>query len=110
MGVGLDTDGLPNQAEGLDPVQAATIAWVQNSGETPLELLTKVYRDDEARMSDRISAAKTLMDYVHRRVPVKQEVETKDLSVPKLNPNEFKGLSVKEIEVLEKLLQKINGL
>jgi DNA-binding MarR family transcriptional regulator len=107
MGLNVDANDLPNQADGLDPVQAATIRWLQLSGDTPLELLTRMYRDEEARPSDRIAAAKTLMDYVHRKIPTKQEVETKDISAPKLDPKILKGLTEKELDVLEKLLAKM---
>lgn len=107
MGINPDTTGIPNQAEGLDPTVAATVGWLQASGELPLEFLARTYRDEEAKMSDRLTAARTLMDYVHRRVPSKQEVETKDITTPKLDPKVLKGLSEKELDVLEKLLSKI---
>lgn len=109
--MGLDVDGnvLPNQSEGLDQTTAATVRWIQNTGETPLEFLAKTYRDTEAKMSDRLAAARTMMEYVHRRVPVKTETETKDITEPKLDPKVLKGLSEKELEVLEKLLAKLGS-
>ena len=47
LGLKQGGNGLPSQAEGLDDTQAATVRWLQASGETPLEFLTSVYRDDD---------------------------------------------------------------
>lgn len=77
LGLKQGGNGLPSQAEGLDDTQAATIRWLQTSGETPLEYLTSVYRNDdsEVRTSDKIAAARALLDYVHRKVPAQIEVK-----------------------------------
>lgn len=106
MGLNIDLSKLPSQSDGLDYAVSATIRWLQESGEMPLEFLARTYRSEDAKMSDRLTAARTLMDYAHRRVPVKQELETKNL-VPKLDPSMLKGLSAKELDVLEKILAKI---
>lgn len=108
MGINVDASGLPSQADGLDPTTSATVRWLQESGEMPLEFLARTYRSEDAKMTDRLTAARTLMDYVHRKIPQKQEVETKSL-VPKLDPTTLKGLTEKELDVLEKLLAKIVG-
>ena len=85
LGLKQGGNGLPSQAEGLDDTQAATIRWLQTSGETPLEYLTSVYRDDnpDVRTSDKIAAARALLDYVHRKVP--QQVEVKGPSAEETN-------------------------
>ena len=85
LGLKQGGNGLPSQAEGLDDTQAATVRWLQASGETPLEFLTSVYRnDDEAvKVSDKIAAARALLDYVHRKVP--QQVEVKGPSAEETN-------------------------
>lgn len=77
LGLTQGGNGLPSQAEGLDDTQAATVRWLQTSGETPLEYLTSVYRaqDDSVRVSDKIAAARALLDYVHRKVPAQVEVK-----------------------------------
>ena len=77
LGLKQGGNGLPSQAEGLDDTQAATIRWLQTSGETPLEFLTSVYRDDnpDVKTSDKIAAARALLDYVHRKVPTQVEVK-----------------------------------
>lgn len=106
MGIDVSAGDLPSQADGLDPTTSATVRWLQASGEMPLEFLARTYRSDDAKMSDRLTAARTLMDYVHRKIPQKQEIEQAILK-PKLDPALFKGLSDKELETLEKLLSKL---
>ena len=54
----------------------AVLGWVQRTGETPIEFLAKTYRSNSAKTGDRISAARALLDYVHRKMP--QVVESKD--------------------------------
>jgi len=99
---------LPNLAVGIgDDVSAATIRWLQSSGATPLEFLAATYRDDNAKVGDRIAAARTLMEYVHKRVPQKQEIETKEITEPRLSRDALKGLSDKDLETLEALLSKL---
>lgn len=107
MGLNVDATDLPSQAEGLETTQAATVRWLQASGEMPLEFLARTYRSEDFKIGDRIQAAKTLMDYCHRKVPVKQEVETKDMTKPKLDAKVLKGLTEKELDTLEKLLNKL---
>ena len=109
MGLDVESTDLPNQADGLDDTQAATVRWLQKSGEMPLEFLARTYRSENAKMSDRITAARTLMDYVHRKVPVKQEIDNNLITAPKLDNSVLKSLSEKELETLEKLLNKINN-
>lgn len=110
LGIKQGGSGFPSQVEGLEDTQAAAVNWLQSTGEMPLEFLANTYRDEEAKMSDRITAARTLMDYVHRKVSQKQEIETKDVSInePKLNPEVLKSLNAKELETLEKLLSKMS--
>jgi hypothetical protein len=108
LGLGKASDGsLPSQAEGLDDVQAATVRWLQSQGQTPLEFLVETYKDEDAKMNDRIAAARTLMDYVHRKLPSKQEIETKEITAPKLDAKVLRGLSDKELALLEQLLSKL---
>lgn len=106
LGIG-DVTSFPPQSDGLDDMQAATVRWIQQTGETPLEFLANTYRDGSLKASDRISAARAMLDFVHRKVPVKSEVETNDISKPKLAPTMLKVLSAKELNQLESLLKKL---
>jgi len=106
MGINVNSGDLPSQAEGLDDTQAATVRWLQQSGEMPIEFLARTYRSEEAKMSDRLAAARVLMDYVHRKIPLVQKVE-QELSVPKFDTKVLKGLTEKELNTLETLLKKM---
>lgn len=108
MGLDIEAGDLPSQAEGLDDTQAATVRWLQASGEMPLEFLARIYRSENVKTGDRITAARTLMDYTHRKIPIKQELETKDITAPKLDPKVVKGLTEKELSQLETLLKKMS--
>jgi hypothetical protein len=72
----------------------------------PLEFLARTYRSEDAKTGDRITAARTLMDYVHRKIPQKQEIEQRSV-IPKLDPSMLKGLTEKELGALEKILAKL---
>lgn len=109
LGLSTDINGFPLQVEGLDDTQAATVRWIQETGQTPIEVLVEMYRDPEVKVSDRIQAARAMLDFVHRKLPVKQEVETKDITAPRLDPKVIKGLSEKELSQLEALLKKMTN-
>lgn len=102
------SDSLPDQSVDLQDTQAATIKWIQQTGETPLEFLAATYRDDAVKVGERIAAARALLDYVHRKVPVKQEIETEDKTAPKLSLAALKGLNAKDLALLESLLEKLS--
>lgn len=102
------SDSLPDQSVDLQDTQAATIKWIQQTGETPLEFLAATYRNDGVKVGERIAAARALLDYVHRKVPVKQEIETEDKTAPKLSLAALKGLNAKELALLESLLEKLS--
>ena len=57
-----------------EDVQAAR-DWIQRTGSTPLEFLARTYRDQSVDIKQRIIAAKTVMDYVHRKMPSQIEAE-----------------------------------
>lgn len=107
LGLNEGGNGFPAQSDGLDDTQAATVRWIQSTGQTPLEFLADTYRNDDVKAGDRINAAKAMLDFVHRKVPVKTEVETKDVTEPKLDAKVLKGLSDKELATLESLLKKM---
>lgn len=102
-----EEEGFPMQSDGLDATQAATIRWIQSGGMTPLEFLVDVYRNGDVKMGDRLNAAKSILDFVHRKVPTKQEIDTKDVSAPRLASSVLKGLTEEELSILEKLLGKL---
>jgi hypothetical protein len=52
------------------------IEWVQRTGDTPIEYLVRTYRSSSSKTQDRISAARAVLDYVHRKMP--QTIDVKD--------------------------------
>lgn len=106
LGLTQGGNGFPDQTDGLDDVTAATVNWITSSGETPLEYLAGVYRDgdSETKTSDRIAAARALMEYVHRKLPTKTEVKTDAPQVVDLS--QLRNLTTKELDILEGLLKK----
>lgn len=104
-------NGLPQQAnvEGLDDTQTATIRWLQATGITPLERLAEIYRSDDPgiKISDQIAAASKLMEYVHKKVPVKSEVKQEtNLAAIGVDISKLRGLNSSELDALEALLKK----
>ncbi len=82
-------------------------AWVKASGWTPVEFLTHTYRNPWQKMPDRISAAKAILDYTHRKLPARIEVENSGtVGIAKLDASALSKLSAKELETLEKILEK----
>lgn len=84
--------------------------WVKKSGVTPLEFLTHTYRNGFQRMEHRISAAKAVLDYTHRKLPARVELsgELGGRNVA-LDAVALAKLSDKELEQMMKLLEKIGG-
>ena len=73
----------------------------------PLEYLARVYRSEDAKVSERINAARTLMDYVHRKIPQRQEIET-NAGAPKIDAALLRNLTPAELDVLETLVKKMS--
>lgn len=85
-------------------------AWVQSTGWTPVEFLTHTYRNGFQRMEHRIAAAKAVLDYAHRKLPQKLEVEANGtVGVRSIDAAALSKLSGKELETLEKILEKMGS-
>lgn len=84
--------------------------WIKSRGWTPIEFLTHTYRSGHQRMEHRISAAKAVLEFVHRKLPAKIEVEA-DITGRgmTLDATVLSKLSDKELEALEKILTKVGG-
>lgn len=80
--------------------------WIKSSGWTPVEFLTTVYRAPMQKMEHRISAAKAVLEYAHRKLPTKLEVDGAVNGELKLDASALSKLTDKEIDVLTKLLEK----
>ena len=97
-------------ASGPSAITEEDIAtWVKSSGWTPIEFLTHTYRNGFQKMEHRISAAKAILEYAHRKLPSKLEVDMKSKSLV-LDSNALSALSDKELAMLEKILEKAGGV
>ena len=96
-GLGVD----PLSDEGLR-IQAAYVAQV---GDHPLDVLKTLSRNPFVKPSDRISAAKALLEYGARKVPAQFELKAEGAALT-IDASALSGLSAKELETLEKLLSK----
>lgn len=59
----------PDQAAADDLGLTEQANWVRRTGETPLEFLARVYRNPLVDVKDRISAARSALDFVHKKLP-----------------------------------------
>lgn len=101
-----DTPPFAVDASGASDLGAQDIAtWTAASGWTPVEFLTHTYRNGWQRMEHRISAAKAVLEYNHRKLPDKIEVDLKSKSLV-LDSAALSSLSDKELAILEKILEK----
>ena len=80
--------------------------WVRSTGKTPLEFLSAVYRHPLIRMNERIAAAKTVMEYAHRKMPSAMEVTGMNGGPLRVSGAMLSGLSDEELGSLEMLLEK----
>jgi len=93
-------------ASGPSDLGAQDIAtWTAASGWTPIEFLTHTYRNGWQRMEHRISAAKAVLEYNHRKLPDQVEIDLKSKSLV-LDSAALSSLSDKDLAILEKLLEK----
>lgn len=81
--------------------------WIRSTGWTPVEFLLATMRNPFQAMNNRITAAKAVMDYAHKKQPAALELSGKDGAPIKVAS--LSALSVEELEQLEALLTKANG-
>lgn len=83
--------------------------YIKQIGDHPLDVLKTLSRNIFVKPSDRIAAAKTLLEYGARKVPAQFELSGKDGEPLRLESSMLSRLSAKELETLEKLLTKAQG-
>lgn len=97
---------------GLDPLSDEGLRlqaqYVKLVGDHPLDVLKTLTKNPFVKPSDRIAAAKVLLEYGARKVPAEFKLEGNVGGVV-LPPQFLKNLSAKELDVLEKLLLKAQG-
>jgi hypothetical protein len=99
---GLDLDPLSDEGVRLQA------QYIKQVGDHPLDVLKVLSKNPFVKPSDRIAAAKALLEYGARKVPAEFKMDGSTLGVA-LPPQFLKKLSSKELDTLEKLLLKAQG-
>lgn len=98
---------------GVDPLSDDGVrlqaAYVKMVGDHPLDVLKTLCKNPFVKPSDRISAARTLLEYGARKVPAQLELSGRGGEPLRLDPSVLGKLSAKELDQLEKLLTKAQG-
>lgn len=119
LGVSMDFEALLEKqfadtfAEGVmlyEPSQLPDgdeITWVKAQGWTPLEMLVHAYKNPWNPIQHRVSAAKAVLDYIHKKLP--QKIEVQGQVDRRITTDKLSRLSDSELEVFTKLLAKLEG-
>jgi hypothetical protein len=84
--------------------------WVRESGVTPLEFLVRAYRHPLQKPSDRIAAAKAVLDYAHKKtVQMKLEGSLDVNQKTQMTPGDLEKLSDKDLATLMKIYEKMEA-
>lgn len=97
----------PLTPEGLE-LQAAYLLQLGTNNH-PFDVLRKISLNPFASPRDRISASKTLLEYMSRKVPAGIEVAGANGQPIQLSPDVLKKLSGAELDQLAELLEKANN-
>lgn len=102
-----------NGGVGVDPLSDEALRiqaeYVKLVGDHPLDTLKSLSSNPWVKPSDRISAAKALLEYGARKVPATFELSGKDGGPISLTPASLSKLSAKDLDTLEKILAKVSG-
>ena len=80
--------------------------WVTSSGQTPLEFLSDVFRDPMNDIKERISAAKYVLDYAHKKVASESSINGSLTLKNSIDPQTLMKLSDADIDSLISILKK----
>lgn len=93
----------PLSKEGVE-LQAA---YVKSLSQHPVDVMTRIMTNIFCTPTERMNAAKTLMEYSMRKVPSNIDVTT-DSGALKIHASALVGLTMEELDLLEKILAKAN--
>ena len=94
----------PLSVEGQE-IQARYLAEL-GSDQHPMDVLRKISLNPFASPRDRISAAKTLMEYTMLKAPSKVEISGPEGKAVKIDSSQLSALSDSELDMLTNLLSK----
>ena len=97
---------------GIDPLSDEGLRlqanYIRQIGDHPLDVLKTLSKNPFVKPSDRISAARTLLEYGARKVPAQFDLNTRGAAL-NIEASALSALTPKELELLEKLLAKVGG-
>lgn len=85
--------------------------WIRSSGLTPLEFLVETYRNEFMEAKHRVAAAKAVLEYAHKRLPVPLRLGNdpdSPLMPGGLSPD-LSRLTDEELAQFTQLVQKLNA-
>lgn len=101
-----------NGVAGLDPLSDEGLRvqanYVKLVGDHPLDILKTLAKNPFVKPSDRIAAARTLLEYGARKVPAQLDLTAVGTALT-VDASMLSALSDKELAMLEKLLSKAQG-
>jgi hypothetical protein len=83
--------------------------WVRSAGWTPLEYLTNAYRNPFIKHGERIAAAKAVLDYMHKRMPLPTQMLGADPTNPLL-PAGAAGNALGKLDVTKLTDEELGAL
>lgn len=101
VAIGTEDPQLPVEAPGIEEDGL----WVRESGVSPLEFLTLVYRHPLVPMKERITAARSVLEIAHRKIPQRGELSGPE-GEPLFAGYDLSKLSNEELKKLEALVKK----
>jgi len=102
-GVGIS----PLSQEGVE-LQAQYLLTLNNN-DHPLDILRRISINPFAQPKDRISASRTMLEYMARKIPASIEVAGPGGKAIQLDSAALKKLSAEDLNALVTLLEKANG-
>jgi hypothetical protein len=82
--------------------------YVQNFSQHPLDVMRRIMENPFTDPKDRMSAAKTIMEYSLRKPAQQLALDAKGVGLS-IDASQLSNLSTKDLDLLEKLLSKATG-
>ena len=103
-------EGKGQRVEIMDPLSDEGLRlqalYVQNFSQHPMDVVRRMMENPFTDPKDRLSAAKLLMEFTQRKPTQNMSIAASG-TVVTLDPSTLKALNTKELDALEKILEKL---
>jgi hypothetical protein len=82
--------------------------YVQSFSQHPLDVMRRIMENPFSEPRDRMSAAKSIMEYSLRKPAANMVLDAKSVGLT-IDASQLSNLSAKELDTLEKILSKASG-